>query len=172
MLKTNQLVGADLTHLKNVRNNSKIHTYASKQKSVFNLQLPCSFFTPPKNDTPFCAAARALFHLSPLQVAKPISGLLPGLNVTVRGPSAGGRVAERSAALMREFKDGKEDYGGGGNRPGGPGGRGGKKTPSRARGRRAGKGHEEPGTPQSQLTALKSMLGKPHVYGVADRAFK
>lgn len=101
-------------------------------------------------------------HLFPLsgvnvQVAKPISGLLPGLNVAVRGPSAGGRVAERSAALMREFKDSRDDYGGGRSSP-------------TARGKK--KGQDEPGTPKSQLTALKSMLGKPHVYGVADRAFK
>eukprot|EP00903_Cladosiphon_okamuranus_P008594 g8243.t1 len=95
----------------------------------------------------------------PMPVAKPISGLLPGLNVSVRGPSAGGRVAERSAALMREFKDGKEDNHGGPAR--------GKKGSPRAAG-----GNGEAGTPQSQLTALKNMLGKPHVYGVADRAFK
>ena len=91
-------------------------------------------------------------------MAKPISGLLPGLNVTVRGPSAGGRVAERSAALMREFKDSKESYAGSHS--------GGNKRASSSRRRK------QPGTPKSQLTALKSMLGKPHVYGVADRAFK
>lgn len=111
-------------------------------------------------------ATRAFVHLS-VKVSKPISGLLPGLNVTVRGPSAGGRVAERSAALMREFKDGNEDHGGTKSAPAARG----KKASSRAGGTTA-KGHEEPATPQSQLTALKSMLGKPHVYGVADRAFK
>eukprot|EP00752_Nemacystus_decipiens_P004997 g4543.t3 len=104
----------------------------------------------------------------PMPVSKPISGLLPGLNVTVRGPSAGGRVAERSAALMREFNDGREDYGGNKSAVGRRGHK--KLSPSRAGG--AAKGHEEPATPKSQLTALKSMLGKPHVYGVADRAFK
>ncbi len=90
------------------------------------------------------------------QVAKPPPGLLPGLNVSVRGPSAGGRVAERSAALMREFKDGRE-----GSHP-----EVGKKK------RAAAAAEYEADTPQGRLAALKSMLGRPHVYGVADRAFK
>lgn len=85
---------------------------------------------------------------SPLQVAKPAP-------VNVRGPSAGGRVAARSAALMREFKEGTSD------KPG----------PSARKGSKSGKGNGESDA-KSQLTALKSMLGKPHVYGVADRAFK
>lgn len=114
---------------------------------------------------PPLAVACALFA----KVAKPLSGLLPGLNVTVRGPSAGGRVAERSAALMREFKDSKDDDDHR-NHGGRSASRSKKKASSRAGG--PAKGHDEAGTPQSQLTALKSMLGKPHVYGVADRAFK
>lgn len=90
-------------------------------------------------------------------MVKPPPGVLPGLNVSVRGPSAGGRVAERSAALMREFKEGHDD----------------RQPNKRGNGKRAGggKGAKEPDA-KSKLTALKSMLGKPHVYGVADRAFK
>ncbi|CAM9119006.1 unnamed protein product, partial [Ectocarpus sp. 8 AP-2014] len=87
----------------------------------------------------------------PMPVVKAAPGVLPGLNVSVRGPSAGGRVAERSAALMREFKEGQDD-----------------RHPSkRGNGKRA-----KDRDAKSKLTALKSMLGKPHVYGVADRAFK
>lgn len=88
-------------------------------------------------------------------MAKPVPGLLPGLNVSVRGPSAGGRVAQRSAALMREFKDANN----------------GDHTAGK-RAAAAATGKDEADTPQAQLTALKSMLGRPHVYGVADRAFK
>ncbi|CAM9491761.1 unnamed protein product [Scytosiphon promiscuus] len=84
----------------------------------------------------------------PMPVAKPAP-------VSVRGPSAGGRVAQRSAALMREFKDGAND----------------KPNPAARKGAKGGKGNGESDA-KSQLTALKSMLGKPHVYGVADRAFK
>lgn len=62
-------------------------------------------------------------------------------------------MAERSAALMREFKEGTSD------------------TPAARKGSKGGKGSGESDA-TSQLTALKSMLGKPHVYGVADRAFK
>lgn len=75
--------------------------------------------------------------------------------MSVRGPSSGGRVAERSAALMREFKEGTNDRVG----------------PASKRGSKGGREEREPDA-KSQLSALKSMLGKPHVYGVADRAFK
>lgn len=74
--------------------------------------------------------------------------------MSVRGPSAGGRVAQRSAALMREFKDANNGDHAAGKK------------------RAAATGKDEADTPQAQLTALKSMLGRPHVYGVADRAFK
>ncbi|CAN0006552.1 unnamed protein product, partial [Ectocarpus sp. 6 AP-2014] len=87
----------------------------------------------------------------PMPVVKAVPGVLPGLNVSVRGPSAGGRVAERSAALMREFKEGQDD----------------RHPNKRGNGKRA-----KELDAKSKLTALKSMLGKPHVYGVADRAFK
>lgn len=92
---------------------------------------------------------------------KTAPGLLPGWNVSVRGPLAGGRVAERSAALMREFRESKDEFPSSSSYGNGSGGGGGsKKTPKK----------ESHAT--SQLSALKSMLGKPHVYGVADRAFK
>lgn len=87
-------------------------------------------------------------------MVKAAPGVLPGLNVSVRGPSAGGRVAERSAALMREFKEGQDD-----------------RQPNKRGNGKRGRGGKEPDA-KSKLTALKSMLGKPHVYGVADRAFK
>ena len=72
-------------------------------------------------------------------------------------PSRGSRVAERTASLLREYggdmseRESVADF----SRAGG-GGRGGGGEPD----------------PKSQLTALKNVLGKPHVYGVADRAFQ
>ena len=61
----------------------------------------------------------------------------------------GSRVAERTAALLREYggdraKEATASSSGGGGQP----------------------------DPKSQLAALKTVLGKPHVYGVADRAFQ
>lgn len=83
----------------------------------------------------------------------------------VRNASPGGRVAERTAALMRGFE---EDSG--------------KGTPRRPSSRVRGKGSREERDAEEEmereretkarLVALKDMLGKPHVYGVADRAFK
>lgn len=74
-------------------------------------------------------------------------------------PSRGSRVAERTASLLREYggdmseRDSVADFSRAGAGAGGGGGGG------------------EP-DPKSQLAALKNVLGKPHVYGVADRAFQ
>ena len=104
----------------------------------------------------------------PMPTAAPMSS--PAVRA-VRAPSPGSRVAERTAALMRGFE---EDRAAGmpksfSNLNGGSGRTGDEK----ARGRQQGRGKEEKGSvAKARLAALKNILGKPHVYGVADRAFQ
>lgn len=67
-------------------------------------------------------------------------------------------VAERKAALLKGYENGSVS---------------GHRKDFSDRRSRDGKGTgREKDSPKAKLAALKSLLGRPHVYGVADRAFQ